>query len=141
MDGTSAINMLYQYPLWSLSQSAEITFVMFLFCWYKIWSFPSTCVLILLMYRTTCWPTCILVLFSVCFTEHICIAKIRLIVRKYVSMAYNMWIHAEFQMWLLKQVELMFRTHFLTLFKYVECRWNVQIWQFYNVITGMLKIL
>lgn len=25
MDGTSAINILYQYPLWSLSQSAEMT--------------------------------------------------------------------------------------------------------------------
>jgi hypothetical protein len=36
ISGISAVNMLYQYPIWSLSQSAEITFMMFLFCWY-VW--------------------------------------------------------------------------------------------------------
>lgn len=43
MDGTSAINILYQYPLWSLSQSAEMTFVLFLFCHYRIWCFCIMC--------------------------------------------------------------------------------------------------
>jgi hypothetical protein len=139
MNGTSAINILYQYPLWSLSQSAEMTFVIFLFCWYRIWRFHGMCVLILLMYRTRYWPTCVFV-FCVCFTERICSAKICLAVRKCVSMKYDVWIHAEFQTWLRKQDELLFKTHFLELFKYVVFRWNDQIWQFYN-ITGMLKFL
>lgn len=75
MDGTSAINMLHQYPLWSLSQSAEITFVMFLFCWYRIWSFHSMCLLILLVYHTRCWPTCILYLFSVSVSQNVLYCK------------------------------------------------------------------
>ena len=144
MDGTSAINILYQYPLWSLSQSAEMTFVIFLFCWYRIWCFHSMCVLILLMYHTRCWPTCIFVFF-VCFTQRICIAKICLVVRKCVSMKYNVWIHAEFQAWLRKQDILLFKTHFLKLSmrdlfvqRHHEVLWHINRSVFYVSTTFIL---
>lgn len=134
MDGTSAINILYQYPLWSLSQSAEMTFVICLFCCYRIWHFLGMWVLILLMYRARCWPTCVFV-FCVCFTgnlsssEKMCEHEIQWVNTGRIS---DM---AEEAGWIIVQ------NTFLKLFNYVGFRWNDQIWQFYNVITGMLKFL